>query len=119
MRSIRAGRLKDCVNIEVCSDDGGEYGGPDPVWSVSAHDVPCDIEPLRASETYKGAGETVQAIYEIRFRYEENLISETNRLVDTTVSPNRIFDIEAVIDPGNWNSEVVVTAREFKWPLRA
>ena len=117
MRGVRAGRLKDRLMIQTVSDPGGEYGGPDETWTNKTSRR-CEIRPLRAAEFYRASGETVEGIYEIRFRFERGLIAENDRLLDTRVSPNRIFDIEAIINSGNWDSEIVITAVERKWPLR-
>lgn len=117
MRGVRAGRLKDFLAIQTSVDTVGQNGGNVQVWSTKTSRE-CDIEPQRAVEFYRAGGENVHAVYEIRFRFEEGLLSEAMRLLDTTTSPNRIFDIQAIVDPGNYNSETVITAVERKWPVR-
>lgn len=117
MRGVRAGRLKDYLGIQTEVQSTGEYGGAESTWTTTSNRA-CEIRPLRAAEFYRASGEMVQAVYEIRFRYEPGLIQENNRLIDTTRSPNRFFDVQAVINSGNWDSEIVVTAVERKWPLR-
>lgn len=118
MRNIRSGRFKDALDIQKPTVTSDEYGGQTTTWATSVDCCPCDIRPLRASEFYKASGENVHNIFEIHFRYEDGLLAENMRLLDTNVSPNRVFDIQAIIDFNNWNSELVVTALERKWPLR-
>jgi head-tail adaptor len=117
VRGVRAGRLKDYLAIQTSVDAGGEHGGNESTWTTKTSRE-CDIKPQRAVEFYRAGGENVQAVYEIRFRYEEGLLSESMRLLDTAVSPNRVFDIQAIINQGNFDGELVVTAMERKWPVR-
>lgn len=117
MRSVRAGRLKDKLTIQSLSIAQGEWGGAEESYSNLA-ERKCEIRPLRAAEFFRAGGEQVQAVYEIRFRYEKGLFNESSRLLDTRVSPNRVFDIDSIINTGNWNREIVITATERKWPDR-
>lgn len=117
MRGIRAGRLKDRLMIQVATESSGDWGGIERVW-VNHTSRPCEIRPLRGAEFFRAGGENVEVLYEIRFRYERGLFDEAARLVDTRRSPSRIFDIEAIVNTGNWNSEFVVTAVERRWPIR-
>ena len=116
-RGIRSGRMKDTLIIQAATVIDGEYGGDIKTWTTTATRR-CEIKPLRAAEFYRASGDTVQNVFEIRFRNERGLIAENNQLLDTAVSPNRIFDIEAIVNPGNWDNELVITAVERKWPLR-
>lgn len=117
-RGIRSGRLKDRLGIQTGAESSGEYGGTEYAWTTDKYRK-CEIRPLRAAEFYRAGGENVENLYEIRFRYEPGLISTAKRLIDTRVSPNRVFDIEGIVDTGNWNREIVVTAVERQWPPRA
>ncbi len=117
MRGVRAGRLKDKLTIQTAVRTKGPYGGYDEEWSNVATRS-CEIRPLRAAEFFAASGEQVEALYEIRFRYEKDIFNHANRLRDTKVSPNRVFDIQAIINTGNWNSEIVITAVERQWPIR-
>ncbi|MFW0776209.1 MAG: head-tail adaptor protein [Rickettsiales bacterium] len=117
MRGVRAGRLKDRLTIQQGTESQGEWGGAELTYTDLATRK-CELRPLRAAEFYRAGGEQVQAVYEVRFRWEPNIFNEAHRLLDTRVSPNRVFDIDAIINTGNWNSEVVITATERKWPER-
>ena len=116
-RGIRAGRMKDRLSIQTATIVASEYGGQSETWTTTATRK-CGITPLRAAEFYRASGDTVQNVYEIRFRYERGLLDEGKQLLDTRVSPNRVFDIEAIVNTGNWDNEIVITAVERKWPLR-
>lgn len=113
---MRAGRLRDSLQIQA----------PTEVADSESHDFTystiavrrCDITRPRGTEFYRAAGESVELVYEIRFRYEPGLLREDRRLLDTRSSPNRIFDIESVVDPTNKGHELVVRAVERKWPKR-
>jgi head-tail adaptor len=117
MRGVRAGRLKDYLGIQESTQTSGEYGGVEDTWTTIKNRA-CEIRPLRAAEFFRAGGENVEVVYEIRFRYEEGLITESNRLIDTTRSPNRYFDVEGIVNTGNWDSEIVITATERRWPPR-
>lgn len=114
---LGAGTLKDRLGIQAATVTKGQYGGQESAW-VTQKTRSCDLRPLRSSEFYRGSGENVHSVYEILFRWEVDLIDETMRLIDTRVSPNRVFDVEAVDDIGNEHKVIKVTARERKWPSR-
>jgi SPP1 family predicted phage head-tail adaptor len=118
MRSIRSGRLKDLLTVQIATESDGEWGGIEESW-VDHKTRKCEIRPLRAAEFYRSSGENVETTYEIRFRFEKGLLREDYRLIDKRVSPHRVFDIKAIVNTGNWGSEYVVTAVERKWPERA
>lgn len=117
MRGVRSGRLKDRLTIQSSVESQGPDGGVEYTWSDLATRK-CEIRPLRAAEFYRAGGEKVEAVYEIRFRFERGIFINAHRLMDTKVSPNRVFDIESIINTGNWNSEIVITAVERQWSER-
>lgn len=117
MRMVRAGRLKDFLGIQQATETAGEYGGTNNDWKTIASRE-CEIKPQRASQFYQAAGDNVHNVVEIRFRYEEGLIREDYRLIDTTRSPNVIYDDITIQNMGNWDTEILITAVEKRWPQR-
>lgn len=117
-RGVRGGRLKDRLDIQTATETSGPYGAPEYTWTT-AKSRACEIRPLRGVEFSREGVEGIENTYEIRFRYEKGLFNEASRLLDTRTSPNRIFDIEGIVNTGNWDREYVVTAVNRPWPDRA
>lgn len=111
-------RLRDRVEIQYLVATEGEYRDTESYNGSNNKSRRCDIKPLRAAESYQAAGESVNVVYEIRFRYERGLFTEKARLVDKRVSPNRVFEDLTIIDPGNMHTDILITATERRWPLR-
>jgi len=113
---MRPGRLKDRVMIQTATYSEGEYEDLE-TWGDHKSRA-CDIRPVRAIDYYQGAGDNIDGVYEIRFRYERGLFTEKVRLIDRRVSPNRIFEDIVIVDQGNRHLELVITATHRKYPAR-
>lgn len=111
-------RLRDSVEIQYLVVSDGVYRDNESYDGKKNKTRKCHIKPLKSSETYQASGETVNATYEIHFRYERGLFTEKARLVDKRTSPYRIFEDLSIIDSGNTHTNIVVMATERKWPLR-
>lgn len=103
---MRAGRLADRVTIQQRQTNEGEYGDPVNAYTNTATRK-CDIQPLNGKEFFNSRADVNSINYRIRFRYEKGLLQNGYRLVDSRVSPNRIFDIETVINDKNRNVELI------------
>ena len=106
MSGIRAGRLRDKVVIESYTVTKDAIGGEVQSWSTYATRS-CSIEPINGKEFFAAQGESKEVSVRIRFRYESDMLNTKRRLVDNRVSPNVIYDIESVIDPGNEHRELI------------
>jgi head-tail adaptor len=113
---MRPGRLRDRIIIQTATYTEGEYEDNE-TWGNSKSRA-CEIRPLRAVDYYAGNGNNVDAVHEVRMRYESGLLNEKMRLLDTRVSPNRIFDNIVIVDQGNRHREIVMTVTERRWPLK-
>lgn len=111
MRGIRAGRLRDRVTIQKPTETQDSFGGIQLTYT-NFKTRRCDITPQRSAEGWLAGGERQEVRYEIRFRYEPGLLKEEYRLLDTRVSPNRIFDIIGLVNAKNENREYIVTVIE-------
>ena len=103
---MRAGRLKDRVSIQSRSTTKDAIGGEVETWTTT-YTRDCSIEPVNGKEFYAAQTESADTSVRIRFRYQSGLLSTTKRLVDNRVSPQVIYDIESVIDPGNEHRELI------------
>lgn len=111
MRAPPAGSLRDRVAIQKQSTTQGPYGGKVETWT-KIKSRRCRIQPINGTEYFSSQGERNHATVRIRFRYETGLLKTAYRLVDQRVSPNRIFDIESIIDPNNEHRELICMCRE-------
>lgn len=103
---MRAGRLRDNVSIESIGSARDQFGQVVESWSEETTRR-CSIEPINGREYFAAQGENVIDNVRIRFRYEAGLISEKKRLVDKSVSPNVVYDIQSIINPGNEDRELI------------
>ena len=104
---MRSGRLKDKVSIES-PPTGDGYTQPVGTWSEVAVRR-CSIEPMNGREYWAQSGERSNEKVIVRFRYESGLLNHEYRLVDNRVSPQVIYDIESIVNPGNENRELICT----------
>lgn len=102
---MRAGRLKDQVNIQTQATTTDAFGAVVDTWTTSKTRR-CSIEPVNGKEYFAAQGEQTANSVRIRFRYESGILSEAKRLVDTRDST--VYDILSIIDPGNEHRELVV-----------
>ena len=108
MRADRqSGILRDRVSIESHTATRDAIGGVIETWAEdSARN--CSIEPINGKEYFAAQGENIAHNIRVRFRYEQGLITPKKRLVNNRVSPQVVYDIESVINPGNENRELIV-----------
>ncbi len=106
MSGIRSGRLRDKVAIESppIEDSYGQLTGD---WNFVATRR-CSIEPINGREYFAQDGEHGEQKVRVRFRFERNILNRNYRLVDNRESPQTIYDIQDVIDPGNEHRELIV-----------
>lgn len=111
---MRSGRLRDKVFIQKKTTTEGEYGDlvDTYVFVLSPASRRCDIQPLNGREYFASRAEVNSLDYRIRFRYEAGILENGYRLLDTRVSPNRVFDIESVINESNKNVELICMCKE-------
>ncbi|TNE75549.1 MAG: head-tail adaptor protein [Gammaproteobacteria bacterium] len=107
--SVRAGRLKDQVEIQTKSVAKNALQEDVVSWSSGSPQLlrRCSIEPLNGREFFAAQGESTEVSVRIRFHYEAGLLSTAKRLVNNLVSPEVTYDIESVIDPGNEHRELI------------
>ena len=103
---MRSGRLKDRLSIESISASYDVLGQEVETWTNTATRN-CSVEPLNGREYFAAQGENTTNTVRIRFRYEADLLSTKKRLVDNRVSPQVIYDIQSIINPGNENRELI------------
>ena len=104
-------RLRDRVTIQERTTEQNSYGEELFQWST-VKSVPCSIEPLNGREYFAARAENDDVKHRVRFRYEPNMIKVGYRLLDERISPNRVLDIESVINPRNLNHELICMCRE-------
>jgi len=111
MRRPSTGRLKDKVTIQKQTTTQGAYGEQKKTWTdiVTRR---CQILPIDAKEQYSADAENNVIKYRITFRFETNLVKPKYRLVDKRTSPNRVFDVEGVLDKKNEHGELVCKCAE-------
>lgn len=105
MTGIRAGRLRDRVTIQS-PPAGDSYGQQVGSWSNRVTRS-CSIEPINGREYFAQVGESGEQRVRVRFRYERGLLQRNFRLVDNRTSPQTIYDVQDVIDPGNEHRELI------------
>lgn len=105
MSGIRAGRLRDKVIIQS-PPSGDGYGQQTGSWSQVASRR-CSIEPINGKEYFAGDGEHGEQKVRVRFRFERGILKRNYRLIDNRESPQVVYDIEDVIDPGNEHRELI------------
>ena len=103
---MRAGRLKDRLIIQSISSTKDVMGQNVETWTET-ETRNCSIEPVNGKEYFAAQGENIANNVRIRFRYESGLLSTTKRLVNDRVSPQVIYDIESIINPGNESRELI------------
>lgn len=103
---MRAGRLKDRVTIQNYTVTKDAIGGENKTWAAYATRN-CSIEPLNGKEFFAAQGESTEVSVRIRFRREPGLLNTKRRLIDNRVSPQVIYDIQSVINPGNEHRELI------------
>ncbi len=103
---MRSGRLKDRVTIQAISSSYDVMGQQVQTW-VDSSTRSCSIEPINGKEYFAAQGENTTHNVRIRFRHEKGLLSTSKRLINRRVSPNTIYDIQSVIDPGNEGVELI------------
>lgn len=107
---MRAGRLKDKVEIQAKSSAVDGFGQPVDAWVTTATRR-CSIEPLNGKEYFAAQGENVAGTVQVFFRYEAGLLDTKKRLRDPRTIPAVIYDIEDVIDTRNAHRELVAMCR--------
>lgn len=105
MSGIRAGRLRDRVTIQS-PPAGDSYGQQTGAW-VTVKTRRCSIEPINGREYFSQAGEQGAQKVRVRFQFERGILKRKYRLVDNRESPQVIYDVEDVIDPGNEHRELI------------
>lgn len=103
---MRAGRLKDRVEIQVKTVTKDVLQGEVVTWSAQDYRR-CSIEPLNGREFFAAQTESTEVSVRIRFRYEAGILSTAKRLKNNAVSPAVVYDIQSVINPGNENRELI------------
>lgn len=111
MRLPSSGRFKDKVTIQKQTTTQGAYGEQLNTW-VDIVTRRCEILPIDAKEQYSADAENNVVKYRIAFRYEPNLVKPKYRLVDKRTSPNRVFDVEGVLNKRNNDGELVCKCAE-------
>lgn len=111
---MRAGQLRERVEILYAAESQNSYGEPAQDWSnptVTAT-VWGQLTPLmaQAREAFAVGAEQLQAKtpYQCRLRYRTGLSTRTNRLR----ANGRTYEITAVMDPDGRERETVVMCYE-------
>ena len=113
MSTIRAGRLKHRLYAQRQTTTQDAAGQPANTWSA-LFDRKFAIEPLNGREYLSRSGENADITVRLRCRYDASTktLKPYDRLVDTSVSPQVVYDIESVINPKQGNRELVLMCRQ-------
>lgn len=106
---MRAGLLRNVVEIQRRDENVTTTGGSAPVWIPVRSNVRARIEPLTARELVAAAQAQMRATVKITIRYHPELTSK-HRLVQTRNGRTIEYAIEEVIDPDQMHREQVVMA---------
>ena len=105
----RAGRLRDKVTVRVRNSTKDEYGGPANTFD-DGETRRCDIQPLNGKEFFASQAEHNDISVRVRFRYSNTMAAQLktgNQLENRRTSPYTVYDIESVINHGNFNRELI------------
>lgn len=111
MKVPAAGRFRDKVKIQKRTTTQDPLGKRKDIWTT-LNSRRCNIQPINGKEYFSSQAERNQEALRIRFRFEKGILKKSYRLVDARVSPNRVFDIESVIDPNNEHNELIAMCLE-------
>lgn len=103
---MRAGELRHRVAILRKNIARDMYGAAMETWDTLAT-VWGSIEALSGKEYFNAAQVRAEATYRIRIRYFPNITPAMR-----VMAGDRIFDIQAVLDPDGRRQELILIAKE-------
>lgn len=112
---MQAGRLRDRVRLEVLTEGRDAVGGLTEVWALVAT-LWAEVRDLRAEERYQAAQLESRATTRVRVRRYPSLSPNVkHRLVWVRPDPwpDRIYDIQGVIDPDGRKTELHIMCEEI------
>jgi len=73
------------------------------------------LEPLNGREYFAASGENSDVSTRIRMRYDATVgtIKPYDRVIDASVSPQVVYDVESIINPRERNREVILMCRRL------
>lgn len=109
--SLRAGDLRESVEIQVATQATNEYGESITTWSRFASRR-ASVEGRQITEVVTPQGVQTVGGYDVRFRYVPGLKSDM-RLVWDSRTPARTLDVVSVVEENNRESHRL-TCKERK-----
>ena len=111
---MRTGNLRDRITAQRQSTTQDAMGQPVQTWTT-LFTRRASIEPLNGREYMAASGEGSDVSTRIRLRYDATTgtLKTYDRLVDASVSPQVVYDIESVINPRERDRELVVMCRRL------
>ena len=103
---MRIGKLRHRVELQRQAENRDGYGQPIRSWATFAT-VWGSVEPLQGRELEHAKQITAETSHKITIRYQDSLNVE-NRVV----YGDRIFDIEAILNPHERNEYLLLMCKE-------
>lgn len=110
---MKIGRQRTRLKLQTRATSVDSYGQQDDTWSESASRL-VDVNPLNGREFLQASGENSDITVRLSVRYDATVgaAKPEDRWVDESVSPQVVFDIQAVINVGNRNKELVFMCKQ-------
>ena len=111
---MKPGRLHHTLTAQRQTTAQDAMGQPAQIWTDIATRR-ASIEPLNGREYLRASGEGSDVSTRIRLRYDATIgvLKAYDRLIDQSVSPMQVYDIESVIVPRERNREMVCMCRKL------
>lgn len=102
---MRAGTLRSRITLMQPQTVASDWGNT--ISYVSAGDVWASVLPTKAAEAVADQGVQLKTSYTIRTRYRDDISSDWQ-----IVYNGKTFDIAGIVNVGNRNKELEITATE-------
>jgi len=111
---MRTGNLRRTLTIQRQTRTQDAVGQPVETWTTLVQRRG-SIEPLNGREYLNASGEGSDTSTRIRMRYDSvtGTAKPFDRIVDESVSPMIVYDIESVVNPRERNRELVFMCRRL------
>lgn len=109
---MRTGNLRRTVTVQRQTSSKDAVGQLQDSWTTLVTRR-ASLEPLNGREYFAASGENSEVSTRIRMRYDSTVatIKQHDRIIDASVSPQVVYDIESIINPRERNREVILMCR--------